>query len=138
MKRVTILIAATVGILLTGCRNEKKTVDTVNGMDAVVQFADSVHDFGQIGKDTLMKEHVFWFTNIGTTKAVVLSVDVSCRCTHADYSKEPVAPGEKGWVKVQYDGREASDGYFDKSVRIRLNASKLYQLRVKGNRNAGE
>ena len=47
-------------------------------------------------------------------------MQASCGCTTPDWSKEPIAPGKKGFVKASYNpaGRP---GNFNKSVTVTSN-----------------
>ena len=46
----------------------------------------------------------------------------SCGCTVPTYTKTPIKPGEKGTVKVTYNGKGKFPGHFKKTVTLRTNA----------------
>lgn len=95
-------------------------------------FKDSIHDFGILKNDSLIQCYEFIFKNTSNVPAVVLNVTPSCKCTSAEYSKEPIMPGKSGKITVIYDGNKDNPGFFDKSVRVRFNSLKTYNLRVQG------
>ena len=47
-----------------------------------------------------------------------LRVRTSCTCTKASFSKRPVAPGERGVVKVIYEPHKKEPGAFSKVIQI--------------------
>lgn len=78
------------------------------------------HNFGQIEwKIPVTVEYTI--TNTGNQPLVLTNVTTSCACAVADWTKEPIAPGEKGIVKASFDAKAL--GRFDKSVGIYSNAS---------------
>jgi hypothetical protein len=79
--------------------------------------------------------HVFEFLNKGKTPLILSSVTAACGCAAVVWTEEPVLPGSKGTVTVQYntDGRV---GPFSKDVIVHSNAKSTGQgsivLGVKG------
>lgn len=70
-------------------------------------------------------EVVFNYTNTGQSNLILSNVEPTCGCTVADdegWSKEPLAPGEKGKIKVVYNSEGRGTGEVTKSVVIRSNA----------------
>ena len=57
----------------------------------------------------------------------------SCGCTVSTYTKEPVAPGKTGEVKVVYNGLGKFPGKFKKTVTLRTNAKNpMVRLTIEG------
>ena len=69
---------------------------------------DMTHDFGKV-TDGERVEHTFKFTNTGEADLVISSATASCGCTIPDWPKEPIAPGEKGEIKVEFNSAGKSD-----------------------------
>lgn len=70
-------------------------------------------------------EVVFKYTNTGQSNLILSAVEPTCGCTVADedgWSKEPLAPGEEGKVKVVYNSEGRAPGAITKSVVVRSNA----------------
>jgi pectate lyase len=57
-------------------------------------------------------------------------VQGSCGCTATDYSKEPIAPGKKGYVTATYNA--ANMGAFHKTVTVTANTDAPVVLVIKG------
>lgn len=62
----------------------------------------------------------FEFINGGKEPLIILDVSTSCDCTTATAPKQPVMPGQKGVVKVEYEADEV--GMINKQIIIRSNA----------------
>ncbi len=96
--------------------NSNSTSSEVSAM----AFEKTVHDFGTFNEADGKVETVFVFKNTSKENLVVSRVQASCGCTTPDWSKEPIAPGKKGFVKASYNpaGRP---GNFNKSVTVTSN-----------------
>ncbi|MBW6497676.1 MAG: DUF1573 domain-containing protein [Bacteroidales bacterium] len=98
--------------------------------DSIV-FDKMVHDYGTIeqGGDGNCE---FIFTNTGDEPLVLTAVRASCGCTLPEWSKEPIAPGKTGVIKVKYDTRRV--GPINKVIRVASNAENAnVVLRITGN-----
>lgn len=62
------------------------------------------------------------FTNTGDSVLVIRNIFSGCGCTAASFSDGPIAPGERGMIKVKYRGSTGAAGPFHKTVRVRSNA----------------
>ncbi|MDX5417732.1 MAG: DUF1573 domain-containing protein [Hymenobacteraceae bacterium] len=107
-----------------------QTASTENA--AVMSFQESEYDFGTIKQGEVV-EHTFTFTNTGKTPLVIESASASCGCTAPDWTKTPVAPGEKGEVKVRFDSNGKA-GQQSPTVTIRANTEpNIIRISMKGN-----
>jgi hypothetical protein len=93
------------------------------------------YDFGVLKRGP-EAPHKFEFTNTGTQPLIVMNVTPSCGCTNVEWIKSPVAPGQKGWIKLSLKTDE-QHGVFNKEVYIQSNAitphgEKRYTLYIKG------
>jgi len=86
--------------------------------DAVIHFNGEEHNFGTL-QYKQEAEYIFEFTNPGKTPLIITSVETSCGCAAADWTKEPVKPGKSGQVTVKYDA--ASPGVFYKTIKVHYN-----------------
>lgn len=84
-------------------------------------FEESEFDFGTIKEESGFAEHKFVFTNTGAAPMVIQGVRASCGCTTPAWSKEPIAPGEKGFVTARYNPKNRP-GPFRKSLTVTSNA----------------
>lgn len=119
-------------VSVTSCKRQSPQSKAGDTFAAQITFNDSVHDFGIFSSDSPTQQYVFNFVNSGNVPVVILKVDPSCRCTSVKYTQEPIQPGKSGKVKVTFDGTKSAIGYFDKSIRVRINSSYIYLLRIKG------
>lgn len=85
---------------------------------AKFKWVETTHDFGKI-KEGEPVDNKFVFENNGTAPLIISNVKPSCGCTVTDYTKEPVPPGKKGYVKATYNA--ARKGAFNKTVRVTAN-----------------
>jgi len=98
--------------------------------NAIFNWSETSFDFGKI-KQNIPVTHEFTFVNKGNAPLVISSVQASCGCTVAEYSKEPVAPGQRGFVKATYNAAKA--GVFTKTVTINSNTDQsVITLTIKG------
>jgi hypothetical protein len=98
--------------------------------DSII-FKSIVHDYGTIvqGSDGSCE---FNFTNKGKTPLVLNDVKASCGCTVPEWTRTPIAPGEKGTIKVTYNTN--NQGAFSKSITVNSNAiNSPLILSIKGN-----
>lgn len=99
-------------------------------MQTEVSLDKAELDFGTFPKNEV-KEGKFQLTNTGKNLLVVYDVITSCGCTKAEYSKNPVRPGETLELTVRYEADEV--GLFNKMLIIYSNAiGSPLKLRVKG------
>lgn len=86
----------------------------------ILEFTETSHDFGEIKEEDGPAVHEFEFVNKGNAPLRITNVKASCGCTTPDWTREPVMPGEKGFVKAQYNSRNRP-GTFRKSLTITTN-----------------
>ena len=83
------------------------------------QFVHKDFDFGLIyeGEEVI---HKFKFKNVGGSPLVISDVSATCGCTITTYSREPIAPGEEGYIEVTFDS-SGRKGMQHKTVNILAN-----------------
>jgi len=100
---------------------------------AQIKFDNVSHNFGSFSEKEPVVSHSFTFTNIGEQPLVINQAIASCGCTVPKYTKEPIAPGEKGEIKVTYNGEGKFPGHFKKSITVRTNgAVEMTRLYIEG------
>lgn len=98
-----------------------------------IKFDKTVHNFGTFSEKTPVQTAVFAFTNIGKAPLIINQAIASCGCTIPSYTKEPIMPGEKGTVKVTYNGKGKFPGHFKKTITIRTNGKvEMVRLYIEG------
>lgn len=97
-----------------------------------IEFKKTSFDFGTFDQRTV-RSCVFVFENTGNAPVVINQAIGSCNCTSASYKKQPIMPGQKGYIKIIYNGKNYSKGYFKKHVDVNSNADNgLVRLFISG------
>jgi hypothetical protein len=105
--------------------------ETPNPDAPVMTFAETEFDFGDIQPDSKVR-HTFTFTNTGKTPLLIEDATASCGCTTPSWTKEPIAPGAKGTIEVQFDSR-GKNGMISKQVNVRANTQpSITSITIKG------
>lgn len=100
---------------------------------AVVEFEKTDHDFGNVQQSDGNAVYDFVFLNTGDAPLILTNVKASCGCTTPVWTKDPVAPGQKGTIKVSYDAGNRPGG-FNKSITVSSNAEvATVVLTIRGN-----
>lgn len=132
---ISALIIAFAGVTFAQTPATPSTPSTTTEAAAVVdnpnaaefQWVEETHDFGTIPQGTPVTWK-FEFVNTGKEPLIVSNVQKTCGCTITDWTKEPVAPGQKGFVSAEYNA--AKEGPFTKAITVMSNAKtpnvKLY------------
>jgi hypothetical protein len=100
------------------------TLSTLAKAQADMTFTEHTFDFGKVkqGSDTLW--HDFVFINNGLEPLVIKSVNTSCDCTLAEWSKgKVIQPGQRSVIKGGYKIEGKPTGAFDKSIIIIANTT---------------
>lgn len=127
MKKIlTVLLAAALATLTLLAAGKAKVE---------VEFDSTSYDFGTVASSAAPVTHTYVMTNTGTEPVVILSASASCGCTRPEYPKEPVAPGKKAKVKVNFLP-EGQGGEISRNVKLKLRsasgAKRSITLRISG------
>jgi|TARA_B110000263_G_scaffold178589_1_gene156250 hypothetical protein len=94
------------------------------------QFQNEEHNFGEI-YDGDVVSHIFTFTNTGKAPLIISKATASCGCTVPSWPKQPIAPGGKGQIQVQFDSSN-KPGIQNKVITITSNTeTKVKKLLIK-------
>ena len=100
---------------------------------AEIKFDNLTHDFGTFSEESPVVTCTFTFTNAGDKPLIINQAVASCGCTVPEYTKDPVQPGEKGSIRVTYNGTGKFPGHFKKSITVRTNGKvEMTRLYVEG------
>ena len=106
---------------------------TMAQKQAEIKFDLVVHNFGSFSEKNPIVSTVFTFENVGETPLVINQAVASCGCTVPEYTKTPIQAGEKGEIKVTYNGTGKFPGHFKKSITIRTNGVvEMVRLYIEG------
>lgn len=122
MKKIATLSLLLAAFFFAGAQTKSAAADAL-------KLKETDHDFGKIpqGKPVY---YSFEIENTGSDPLKLDNVQASCGCTTPEWSREPIAPGEKASIKVGYNA--AAEGYFDKSITITYNGNQNKILKIKG------
>ncbi|MDR3261377.1 MAG: DUF1573 domain-containing protein [Tannerella sp.] len=126
MKRILFVLMAV--LLTTG-------VVSAQQKEASITVTDSAtYDFGDINEADGPVSHIFTVINNGELPLVITRVVASCGCTTPDWTKEPIASGKTGEIKVTYDPNGRPNP-FQKTINVYSNgkAGGSYVLTIRGN-----
>ena len=134
-KYILLIIACTLFCISNAQEKNAITPESKNSIsknESTIVFEKAIHDFGVISESKGNVEYSFAFTNTGNLPISVLKVTTDCGCTAPDWSKEPIAPGKKGYIKVSFNPKGYSDD-FTKILTVFSdgNPSRV-SLRIKG------
>jgi hypothetical protein len=86
-----------------------------------VVFDKTAHNFGEIDQKGGPQTFAFEFTNNGAEPVIIQNVTASCGCTSPDWTKSPVPPGGRGYVKATYTPSGVMP--FNKSLTVYSNGT---------------
>lgn len=136
---ITLMLAATVGLILPGCKYSDKgeegkiTTDLINNSNSAsadfdpehapeLAFEVSKYDFGTITQGELV-EYTYKLKNTGNGPLIISQVSPSCGCTDLKtWPDQPIAPGGTGEIAIQFDS-EGRKGKVRKSISVVANTS---------------
>ena len=105
------------------------------GPITTISFAETEHDFGMVMEGEKVV-HEYAFTNTGEEPLIISNAKGSCGCTVPDWPREPIAPGDSGVIKVQFDSKnkgKVGGGLQSKRVTITANTDPVNTyLTIKG------
>jgi len=105
----------------------------VASAQAEIKFDKLTNDFGTFSEASPVVTCTFNFTNVGDKPLVINQAVASCGCTVPEYTKDPIQPGEKGSIKVTYNGKGKFPGHFKKSITVRTNGKvEMTRLYIEG------
>lgn len=130
MKGYILTGAAAVLMTLSACTSdsnadaEERKLEYAEYIDnpTEITYTETHYDFGTVTEGEQVR-HTYEFTNAGDQNLVLINVTGSCGCTvPEDWPKQPIAPGEKGEIKVVFDS-EGRVGNVRKNVRVEANTN---------------
>lgn len=91
--------------------------DTINV--AKMTFEETEYHFGEVDEGAIVK-HTFRFENTGKAPLLIGNARSTCGCTIPEWPEEPVLPGEKGEIYVEFNTANKKD-FQSKPVTITAN-----------------
>lgn len=69
---------------------------------AMIQFIDTIHDFGVFEETKQPMSCQMRYTNVGDSLLMIKRVQPTCGCTVSEYSQAPLAPGDTASLTLTY------------------------------------
>lgn len=85
-------------------------------------LSEDTFNFGDIKKGE-HREHKYEVTNMGKNPLIISAVKPGCGCTVPDYTKDPILPGQKGYITLNFDSSNF-DGAIHKQAEVFANVEK--------------
>ena len=141
--RKTIFCLVAAAAVFASCGKKEADVDA-NAVESVqtdgkypeMTFTEEEFDFGDI-KQGEKVSHEFIFENTGEAELLISKAKGSCGCTVPEYTKDAIAPGGSGTIKVTFNSA-GKHGKQHKTITLSTNTKKGKELlHVKTNINSG-
>ena len=114
---------------------QKEAKAEISKTEDPVSFDKTTHSFGDLEKD-VPATATFTVKNNRTEPLIITHVSTSCGCTAPEFTKEPIATGKTGTVKLKYNSKAM--GYFKKSAQVKTKDGKFFTLYIDGTVKAKE
>lgn len=113
-----IITSALVVLTLLSCESENK----VQVGYKTTMKVDAVFDGGKVARGEMISAK-FKVENTGENPLILSDVKGSCSCTVAEFSEDPIAPGETGYIKAEVDTESFSVGPATRSITVLSNTT---------------
>jgi hypothetical protein len=74
----------------------------------------------------------FRMKNISRENLMLLQVRSTCHCVTVDWTREPIAPGKTGFIRVTYDAQREGDFYKIISVNTNFDPTQAVPFAISG------
>lgn len=107
-------------VAVSGFSNLQAQEEAEESLKSMAEFENKTHDFGKIAQGVPVKAK-YKVKNTSMVPLVITRVTTSCGCTVANYTKEPIKPGETGFVEAKFNA--SAMGHFSKTVHVFTNSA---------------
>lgn len=130
MLKKVLLISGLILLGMTATYAQGEVQQEVNPNAPEIVFEVEVIDYGTVEQGG-NGDRTFVFENTGKEPLILKNVRASCGCTTPKWTRNPVAPGEKGEIQVHYDTNRM--GQFHKTITVQSNGKTgTKMLTIKG------
>jgi len=95
----------------------------------MMKISEQEHNFGIFKEEAGPQKFDFVVSNTGNAPLVIQNIIASCGCTTPEWTKQPIAAGEKGKITAIYDPRDRP-GKFSKTLTVYTNSKPEVQVLV--------
>lgn len=118
----TLLLVFCCAMMLLPYGGSAQSAPKAQPKGAHVKFEKTAINFGEVSRNGENQRCVFRFVNDGTEPLVILSAITSCSCVKANFSRKPIAVGEKGTIELLIEVKKMEKGLFHRVVQVRSNS----------------
>lgn len=101
-----------------------KALDMAMKSPTTVQMIDTMYNFGKVTEGEKVTYN-YRFKNTGSKPLVIGKPFASCGCTVPESPKEPILPGQTGYIKVVFNS-SGKGGIVRKTVTVPSNAEPVF------------
>jgi hypothetical protein len=132
-KYVYVLFALALPVLSVYGQNKPAATKTIPLVgQGILQFDYDRFDFGNVNEKGGRVFHDFRFVNNGKGPIKITNVITSCGCTHSEWTRTPINPGDSGIIRASFDP-DGRQGKFDKTLTVETDGSPTnHNLVIKG------
>ncbi len=126
MIKVPFLTILSFGFFIIACtQSSNKSDDVASVMKdstkfTTIQWQDTIINFGAKKMGDIVNI-TFRCTNTGNKLLYLSEVRPGCGCTLADYTKQPIKPGEQGQIEAKFDTNKSHPGTVHKNIYVHSN-----------------
>lgn len=102
-----------------------------DSVESGISFDKREYDFGSVPRENKNYTCTFVLENKTDKPLVLLSVNTSCSCLKARYSRRPLKVGEKSSITMTLEASKMERGLFHRVVEVHTNAG-VSRLIVRG------
>lgn len=118
MRKIGMIICLA-ALTVAGCKSSTNEVEV--GFKTTMKV-NSVYNAGKVAVGEVIDAE-FEVENTGDEPLIISDVKPTCGCTVSSFSEDPIAPGEKGFVKAQVNTEGFSVGPMTKSINMLANTT---------------
>lgn len=134
ISKKTLIFIGGIIILMASCKEKYYTYENNLGIKpallaqidtpnyTIITWKDSVQNIGILMEGDTMKIE-FHFINSGKKALFVLDVRPSCGCTHVDYPRNIILPGQQGVITAIFSTIGQAAGDITKSIIVKTNTA---------------
>jgi hypothetical protein len=101
--------------------NPNSANGAVDGKVPKIIFDETEFNFGSVQAGEVVK-HTYTFKNTGEGQLVIQNATASCGCTVPTFSRNPIPPGGKGEILVEFNSENRS-GEQSKTITVAANTT---------------
>lgn len=126
MRRLFAICLCVVLCGIAAAQSDSKTVESA------ISFDKKEYNFGDVKREKRDYTCTFILENKGAEPLVLLSVNTSCSCLKASYTRRPLKTGQSSVITMTLEAAKMDLGLFHRVVEVHTNQGVAY-ITVRGN-----